>query len=50
MELVVRELTPGLWPVLEDLFAAGGPVSRCWCMYWRVGAAYRFAADQRPDD
>jgi GNAT superfamily N-acetyltransferase len=41
MELVVRELTPDLWPALEDLFSAGGPVSRCWCMYWRIGAGYR---------
>jgi GNAT superfamily N-acetyltransferase len=41
MELVVRELNADLWPALEDLFSAGGPVSRCWCMYWRIGAAYR---------
>jgi GNAT superfamily N-acetyltransferase len=41
MDLIVRELTPDLWPALEDLFSAGGPVSRCWCMYWRIGAAYR---------
>jgi GNAT superfamily N-acetyltransferase len=41
MELVVRELTPDRWPALEDLFSAGGPVSRCWCMYWRIGAGYR---------
>lgn len=46
MELVVRELTPDLWPALEDLFATTGPVGRCWCMYWRIGAAYR---DRSPD-
>lgn len=41
MELVVRELTEDLWPVLEDLFTTSGPVGRCWCMYWRIGGAYR---------
>ena len=41
MELVVRELTADLWPALEDLFSAAGPVGRCWCMYWRIGAKYR---------
>jgi GNAT superfamily N-acetyltransferase len=34
-------LTPELWPVLEDLFGARGACSGCWCMYWRIGAAYR---------
>jgi GNAT superfamily N-acetyltransferase len=41
MELVVRELTADLWPALEDLFDAPGPVGRCWCMYWRLGNEYR---------
>jgi GNAT superfamily N-acetyltransferase len=41
MELVVRELTPDLWPALEDLFETNGPVGRCWCMYWRLGSRYR---------
>jgi hypothetical protein len=41
MQLTVRPLTPDLWPALEDLFSAGGPVSRCWCMYWRLGDEYR---------
>jgi GNAT superfamily N-acetyltransferase len=44
--LVVRELTADLWPALEDLFATSGPVGRCWCMYWRIGGAYR---DRPPD-
>jgi GNAT superfamily N-acetyltransferase len=44
MKLTVRRLTPDLWPALEDLFGKSGPCSRCWCMYWRIGAAYR----QRP--
>ena len=41
MELTVRPLAPELWPALEDLFDTQGPVGRCWCMYWRIGSAYR---------
>ena len=44
MKLTIRPLTPDLWPALEDLFGNNGPCSRCWCMYWRIGSAYR----QRP--
>jgi GNAT superfamily N-acetyltransferase len=41
MKITVRPLTLDLWPALEDLFGTQGPVSRCWCMYWRIGDAYR---------
>lgn len=44
MKLTVRPLTPDLWPAFEDLFAnegVPGPCNRCWCMYWRIGGAYR---------
>lgn len=41
MQLKVRPLTPDLWPALEDLFGAKGACGGCWCMYWRIGAAYR---------
>ena len=41
MKLTVRPLTPDLWPALEDLFGKRGACSGCWCMYWRIGAAYR---------
>lgn len=41
MELQVRPLTAGLWPALEDLFGTLGACNGCWCMYWRIGAAYR---------
>src|SRR5215470_17998133 len=34
-------LTPDLWPAFEDLFGTEGPCGRCWCMYWRIGPAYR---------
>jgi GNAT superfamily N-acetyltransferase len=41
MKLKVRPLTPSLWPALEDLFGANGACNGCWCMYWRIGSAYR---------
>ena len=41
MTFTVRPLTPDLWPALEELFATNSTCSRCWCMYWRIGAAYR---------
>jgi len=47
VEFVVRQLTPDLWPALEDLFGTTGPVCRCWCMYWRLGNKYR---DRQPDE
>ena len=46
MQLRIRPLTPELWPALEDLFGVRGACSGCWCMYWRIGAAYR----KRPGD
>src|SRR5262249_12950788 len=41
MKLTVRPLTPDLWPALEDLFGNLGACNGCWCMYWRIGSAYR---------
>jgi len=41
VKLTIRTLTPDLWPALEDLFGDSAVCSRCWCMYWRIGAAYR---------
>lgn len=41
MKLSIRPLTPALWPALEDLFGSRGACGGCWCMYWRIGAAYR---------
>jgi GNAT superfamily N-acetyltransferase len=37
----VRPLTPELWPAFEDLFGRNGACNGCWCMYWRIGSAYR---------
>jgi GNAT superfamily N-acetyltransferase len=41
MKLTIRPLTPALWPALEDLFGKNGACNGCWCMYWRLGSAYR---------
>jgi len=41
MKLTIRPLTPDLWPALEDLFGEDGACYGCWCMYWRIGRAYR---------
>jgi len=41
MNLVICPLTPDRWPALEDLLGAHGAANGCWCMYWRVGSAYR---------
>ena len=46
MKLTTRPLTPDLWPAFEDLFGENGAVGGCWCMYWRIGRAYR----QKPRD
>src|SRR6185503_5864382 len=41
MTLEIRPLTPDLWPDLEDLFGKKGACNGCWCMYCRIGSAYR---------
>ena len=41
MKLEIRPLTPDLWPDLEDLFGKKGACNGCWCMYCRIGSAYR---------
>ena len=41
MKVEVQPLTPDLWPALEELFGPLGACSGCWCMYWRIGRAYR---------
>jgi len=40
-QLKILPLTPALWPAIENLFGEFGACNGCWCMYWRVGAAYR---------
>ena len=41
MNLKIRPLTPDLWSALTDLFGENGACNGCWCMYWRIGSAYR---------
>src|SRR5213593_4752986 len=41
MKLTIRPLTPDLWPALEDLFGKNGACNGCWCMWGRIGSAYR---------
>jgi len=41
MKITVRPLTPEHWAACEDLFGPKGACNGCWCMYWRIGAAYR---------
>ena len=41
MALRVHPLTPSRWPALVDLFGVKGACNGCWCMYWRIGPAYR---------
>ena len=41
LPLTIHPLTPDLWPAFEDLFGNKGACNGCWCMYWRIGAAYR---------
>src|SRR5205814_5878122 len=41
MKLTIRPLTPDLWPAIEDLFGKNGASNGCWCMWGRVGRAYR---------
>lgn len=41
IDLEVRALTPEVWPALAELFGAQGARSGCWCMYFRIGSAYR---------
>lgn len=41
MTFTIQPLTPERWPALEDLFGENWPVGQCWCMFWRIGNAYR---------
>jgi GNAT superfamily N-acetyltransferase len=47
VKLTIRPLTPSLWPALEDLFGANGASNGCWCMCWRIGAAYHKRAREK---
>jgi GNAT superfamily N-acetyltransferase len=47
MKLRILPLTPDLWPDLEDLFGEKGACNGCWCMYCRIGSAYRKQAGDK---
>lgn len=34
--VVIKPLTPELWPDFEELFGPRGAYGGCWCMYWRI--------------
>jgi len=36
MKLTIRELTPSLWPSVEELFGKSGACGGCWCQAWRI--------------
>ena len=40
MHLSIHPVTKERWPDLEQLFGRHGACNGCWCMYWRIGAAY----------
>jgi GNAT superfamily N-acetyltransferase len=50
VKFTIRPLTPDLWPSLEDLFGRAGASNGCWCMYWRLGSAYRNRREQNKAD
>ena len=41
MKLGIYPVTPERWAALEDLFGPKGACGGCWCMYCRIGAAYK---------
>jgi GNAT superfamily N-acetyltransferase len=47
MKLVVRPLTPDLWPAFTDLFGKNGACMGCWCMHWRIGRAHRTQSSEK---
>jgi GNAT superfamily N-acetyltransferase len=46
MKLTIHPLTPHQWPALEDLFGDNGACNGCWCMYFRIGSAYRLRSSE----
>lgn len=40
--LKTTDLTPKLWPALEELFGENGACGGCWCMYWRLRKGERW--------
>ncbi|MGA7159604.1 MAG: GNAT family N-acetyltransferase [Bacteroidota bacterium] len=36
MPITTKEITPKLWPQLEQLFGSNGACGGCWCQAWRI--------------
>ncbi len=43
MRIQTKELTPDLWPDLENLFGPNGACGGCWCQYWHTDKGERWA-------
>lgn len=50
LKLAIHPLTPELWPSLEDLFGEKGACNGCWCMYCRIGSAYKHRPREQNKD
>jgi GNAT superfamily N-acetyltransferase len=48
MRVVTKELTPDLWPELENLFGSNGACGGCWCQAWRIEKGERWADIKGP--
>jgi GNAT superfamily N-acetyltransferase len=42
MKIETRELTPELWPKLEELFGENGACGGCWCQAWKIEKGERW--------
>jgi predicted GNAT family acetyltransferase len=42
MPFTTKELTPELWPQLEQLFGSNGACGGCWCQAWRIEKGERW--------
>lgn len=42
MQIETRELAPGMWAEVEELFGKNGACAGCWCMFWRLGEGEKF--------
>ena len=47
MTLIIRPLTPDLWPALEGLFGDNRACKDCKCMYSRMASASRTRAREQ---
>ncbi|RKG98333.1 GNAT family N-acetyltransferase [Corallococcus sp. CA053C] len=48
-DIQTTELTPKLWPALEQLFGRNGACGGCWCMFWRIPEGERYDDVRGPE-